>query len=210
MRERGRRGEGGTAGLQEKERQGWEGQGGERGARSAGRTGRTEAGWLCITCHMPHRNLFPQSSADFLFAVATNSPVAAAENQVHGGGLQRHGPSAKPVRMSEMFGALGGVMGRPSWLPVPEFALKVIIRSYLVHRPSSLPFCASAAADHTPSLHPHADALPFGSRDSQSLLGEGAGVVLDGQKVLPSRAQQAGFSFKYRDVGNALQSIMSR
>mmetsp|Transcript_34632 Transcript_34632/g.98133 ORF Transcript_34632/g.98133 Transcript_34632/m.98133 type:complete len:166 (-) Transcript_34632:148-645(-) len=71
----------------------------------------------------------------------------------------------KPVRMSEMCSALGGVMGRPSWLPVPEFALK-------------------------------------------SLLGEGASVVLDGQRVLPSRAQASGFSFQYNDVGAALQSIM--
>jgi uncharacterized membrane protein YqiK len=44
----------------------------------------------------------------------------------------------------------------------------------------------------------------------QTLLGEGASVVLDGQKVLPSRAQQAGFAFKYREVSTALQSIMSR
>lgn len=40
----------------------------------------------------------------------------------------------------------GTVLGRPSWLPVPDFAL-------------------------------------------QTLLGEGAGVVLDGQRVLPARAQ---------------------
>jgi Domain of unknown function (DUF1731) len=40
----------------------------------------------------------------------------------------------------------GGVLGRPSWLPVPDFAL-------------------------------------------QTLLGEGAGVVLEGQRVLPARAQ---------------------
>ena len=42
----------------------------------------------------------------------------------------------------------------------------------------------------------------------QSLLGEGASVVLDGQRVLPSRAQASGFSFQYNDVGAALQSIM--
>ena len=40
----------------------------------------------------------------------------------------------------------GTVLGRPSWLPVPDFAL-------------------------------------------QTLLGEGAGVVLEGQRVLPARAQ---------------------
>lgn len=41
-------------------------------------------------------------------------------------------------------------MGRPSWLPVPDFAL-------------------------------------------QTLLGEGASVVLEGQRVLPARTQAAGF-----------------
>eukprot|EP00873_Tetraselmis_striata_P014808 jgi/Tetstr1/435072/TSEL_024041.t1 len=71
----------------------------------------------------------------------------------------------RPVRMSEMCSALGGVMGRPSWLPVPEFALK-------------------------------------------SLLGEGASVVLDGQKVLPSKAQASGFTFQYQDIDAALKNIM--
>jgi hypothetical protein len=64
--------------------------------------------------------------------------------------------------MSELCSAIGGIMGRPSWLPVPEFAL-------------------------------------------QTLLGEGASVVLDGQCVLPARAQvrgglevRAGASWKKR------------
>ncbi len=33
-------------------------------------------------------------------------------------------------------------------------------------------------------------------------------VVLDGQKVLTSRAQQQGFSFRYTEVGDALRSIL--
>lgn len=45
-------------------------------------------------------------------------------------------------------------MGRPSWLPVPDFAL-------------------------------------------QTLLGEGATVVLEGQRVLPARTQAAGFRFRW-------------
>ncbi|WOK98202.1 epimerase family protein [Canna indica] len=70
-----------------------------------------------------------------------------------------------PVRLSEMCEQLGQVVGRPSWLPVPEFALKAV-------------------------------------------LGEGASVVLEGQRVLPAKAKELGFSFKYPYVKDALQSIM--
>eukprot|EP00887_Chlorella_sp_A99_P005637 scaffold1.g5637.t1 len=70
-----------------------------------------------------------------------------------------------PVRMGEMCSALGSVMGRPSFVPVPDFALK-------------------------------------------TLLGEGAQVVLEGQRVLPRRAQEAGFRFRYTSVGDALRSIL--
>ncbi|CAI9103705.1 OLC1v1002240C3 [Oldenlandia corymbosa var. corymbosa] len=71
-----------------------------------------------------------------------------------------------PVRMGEMCEHLGSVIGRPSWLPVPDIALKAV-------------------------------------------LGEGASVVLEGQKVLPTKAQELGFPFKYRYVKDALKSIMT-
>jgi uncharacterized protein (TIGR01777 family) len=75
-----------------------------------------------------------------------------------------NGTAPNPVRMSELCSSLGGVLGRPSWLPVPDFAL-------------------------------------------QTLLGEGAGVVLEGQRVLPARAQEAGFRFQYPEVTAALRSV---
>ncbi|KXZ41576.1 hypothetical protein GPECTOR_383g186 [Gonium pectorale] len=60
---------------------------------------------------------------------------------------------------------LGNIMGRPSWLPVPDFAL-------------------------------------------MTLLGEGATVVLEGQRVMPTRTQAAGYRFKYSDIGDALRNLV--
>lgn len=77
-----------------------------------------------------------------------------------------NGTAPNPVRMGEMCGHLGSVLGRPSWLPVPDLALKAV-------------------------------------------LGEGATVVLDGQRVLPARAKELGFSFKYPYVKDALKAILS-
>uniref|UniRef100_A0A7I4E3K8 DUF1731 domain-containing protein n=3 Tax=Physcomitrium patens TaxID=3218 RepID=A0A7I4E3K8_PHYPA len=77
-----------------------------------------------------------------------------------------NGTAPNPVRMAEMCDRLGAILGRPSWLPVPEFALKAI-------------------------------------------LGEGATLVLEGQRVLPKRAQELGFSFKYRYISDALKAILT-
>ena len=43
----------------------------------------------------------------------------------------------------------------------------------------------------------------------QTLLGEGAKVVLEGQRVLPARAQEQGFDFKFDDVDIAVRDIVS-
>lgn len=71
-----------------------------------------------------------------------------------------------PVRMAEFCKALGEVMNRPSWLPVPGFAL-------------------------------------------EALLGDAAGVVLEGQQVLPKRTLASGFEYKYPTVKQALQQILT-
>ncbi|KAI8475567.1 MAG: hypothetical protein J3K34DRAFT_517213 [Monoraphidium minutum] len=78
-----------------------------------------------------------------------------------------NGTAPRPVTMGQFCFALGTAMGRPSWLPVPDFAIT-------------------------------------------TLLGEGATVVLEGQQVLPSRAQAAGFKFKYPDLDTALTQIMGK
>ncbi|GBG00232.1 epimerase chloroplastic-like, partial [Raphidocelis subcapitata] len=76
-----------------------------------------------------------------------------------------NGTAPKPVTMAQLCSSVGGVLGRPSWLPVPDFALN-------------------------------------------TLLGEGASVVLEGQKVLPSRTQQQGFRFKYSEIDSALRQLL--
>ncbi len=43
----------------------------------------------------------------------------------------------------------------------------------------------------------------------QTLLGEGAKVVLEGQRVLPARAQEQGFDFEFDDVDLAVRDIVS-
>ncbi|GKV21036.1 hypothetical protein SLEP1_g31069 [Rubroshorea leprosula] len=76
-----------------------------------------------------------------------------------------NGTAPNPVRLAEMCEHMGNVLGRPSWLPVPDFALKAVF-------------------------------------------GEGASVVLEGQRVVPAKAKELGFSFKYSYVKEALKAIL--
>ena len=73
----------------------------------------------------------------------------------------------QPVRMNGLCEALGEVLQRPSWLPVPSFAL-------------------------------------------ETLLGDGAQVVLEGQQVLPERLQAQGFVYRYSDVKAALTAVVAK
>ena len=58
-----------------------------------------------------------------------NLYVEAAINPAFNGTYNATAPN--PVRMSELCSSLGRVLGRPSWLPVPEFALQVNLLSQL-------------------------------------------------------------------------------
>ena len=73
----------------------------------------------------------------------------------------------EPVTNAEFTAALGAALHRPALLPVPSFALHV-------------------------------------------LLGEGATVVLDGQRVLPTRTIALGYRFRHPHLGEALQSLLAR
>lgn len=73
-----------------------------------------------------------------------------------------------PVTMNQLCETLGDVMKRPSWLPVPSFALEL-------------------------------------------LLGDGAKVVLEGQKVLPQKTMEImNYNFRYPDLKPALEQIISQ
>jgi uncharacterized protein (TIGR01777 family) len=73
--------------------------------------------------------------------------------------------SPEPVRMNEFGKAMGRVMKRPHWLPVPAFAL-------------------------------------------QLLLGEMSDLILKGQHVLPAKALDSKFTFKFPNIDDALRDIL--
>jgi uncharacterized protein len=74
--------------------------------------------------------------------------------------------SPNPVSSRELADALGTVLNRPAWLPVPAFALNL-------------------------------------------LMGEGAEIVLTGQRVFPRRAVELGYEFQRARLIPALESIVA-
>ncbi|BAQ66806.1 TIGR01777 family oxidoreductase [Geminocystis sp. NIES-3709] len=71
-----------------------------------------------------------------------------------------------PVTMNQLCETLGDVLNRPSWLPVPGFALEL-------------------------------------------LLGDGAKVVLEGQKVLPQKTTEVmNYNFRFSSIKPALEHII--
>lgn len=81
-----------------------------------------------------------------------------------------HGPvnftAPQPATMNEFGQTLASVLHRPHWLPVPRFALRL-------------------------------------------LLGKMSTLVVDGQKVLPTKLLEFGYQFKYPELNHALKNIFS-
>jgi uncharacterized protein (TIGR01777 family) len=50
--------------------------------------------------------------------------------------------------------------------------------------------------------------LPIPTLALRALLGEGADVLLEGQRVLPARTQELGYSFKFLDLKTALENVL--
>jgi uncharacterized protein (TIGR01777 family) len=85
------------------------------------------------------------------------------ENKMFGGIYNLVSPN--PVPMNEFSKIFGSVLHRPSWIPVPDLALK-------------------------------------------TLYGEGAKVILSGQKVIPEKLLNAGYQFSFTDLKTALLDIL--
>jgi uncharacterized protein (TIGR01777 family) len=85
------------------------------------------------------------------------------ENQGASGPVNLCAPN--PVTYRQLAHILGRVMGRPSWIPLPGFAMK----------------------------------LAFGEVSS---------VLLEGQKAIPLRLQEAGFVFCFPDMEGALRDVL--
>ncbi|KAH9308748.1 hypothetical protein KI387_036659, partial [Taxus chinensis] len=54
-----------------------------------------------------------------------NLIIEAIANPAYQGVI--NGTAPNPVQLAEMCNTLGNIMGRPSWLPVPAFAVKTIL-----------------------------------------------------------------------------------
>lgn len=89
----------------------------------------------------------------------------AIENNKVNGPVNFTAPS--PVKMEQFGETLSSVINRPHWMPVPSFALKI-------------------------------------------LLGEMSILVLEGQRAIPEKLLEAGFTFSYPELKDALQEIFGK
>jgi uncharacterized protein len=78
-----------------------------------------------------------------------------------------NGTAPNPVTNKGLAKALGRVLHRPSFMPTPKFALRV-------------------------------------------MLGEVAGLVTTGQRVLPRKALEWGYSFKFPEIETALRDVLAK
>jgi uncharacterized protein len=94
-----------------------------------------------------------------------NMIVWALENEAVRGPINAVAPEA--VTNKQFSATLGNVLNRPSWLPVPGFALRL-------------------------------------------LLGEVGSMLTEGQHVVPAKAQELGYQFKYPTAEGALRQLVGK
>ncbi len=129
----------------------------------------------------------------------------------HGGALARMLPPFKC--------GLGGAISRGtqwmSWVHLDDIV--AIIRFLLEHAVLSGPFNATAPTPVTNRVFSDTLAASLGRPAWMTvpafvinlMLGEGAELLLEGQRVVPDRLLQAGFQFHYPELKPALQSIVN-
>ncbi|MFT5719867.1 MAG: hypothetical protein ACI9W6_000155 [Motiliproteus sp.] len=114
--------------------------------------------------------------------------------------------------------ALGGRIGKGkqwfSWIHLDD--MLAIIQFLLAHEVLAGAFNATAPEPVTNAVFTRAlgralhrpTLLPMPVFVLRLLLGEGAELLCEGQRVLPARLQEAGFEFAYPDIDLALKAIL--
>lgn len=74
----------------------------------------TEVTYARFTCLFTAWNINLSLAKEYSFIIASLIGVI-------------NGTAPNPVKLAEMCDELGSVLGRPSWLPVPDFALKTVL-----------------------------------------------------------------------------------
>lgn len=130
--------------------------------------------------------------------------------------LAANGGALKKMSLPFKLG-LGGVIGSGqqwmSWIHVDDYlnAIEMLLKDESCHGPYNLTapeparnsvfVKALANSLHRPAL------LPMPAFVMKLALGEAATLVLDGQKVLPQKLLENGFSFRFNNISAALNNV---
>ena len=172
---------------------------------------------------------FDESSAttsrDFLARVTTGWEQAA--EMLHKDGVRlvklrtgvvlgNEGGAFPLMRLPYMLGAGGRIGSGEQWLSWIHIEDMVGLLDFIIHQPELYgpvnavgpnPTTNNSFGKTLATVYHKPYLLPVPSLVLKTILGERATLVLDGQRVLPTKAIQAGFTFKYPDLEAAFQAL---